>query len=46
MNAINTNYAQPPLCFYKKIINENNYENIYLISNGHENPVVDRLLKL
>ena len=46
VNAINANYAQPSLCFYQKIINENNYENIYIISNGHENPVVDRLLKL
>ena len=46
LNAINKNYAQPPLCFYKKIINENNFENIYIVSNGHENPVIDELLKL
>ena len=39
-------YAQPPLCFYKKIINENNFSNIYLVSNGHENPVVDELFNL
>ena len=46
VNAINRNYAQPPLCFYQKIINENKYAKIYIISNGHENPVVDELLKL
>ena len=41
---INKNYAQPPLCFYQKIINDNNFNKIYILSNGHENPVVDRLL--
>ena len=39
-------YSQPPLCFYQKIINENKYENIYIVANGHENPVVDQLLKI
>lgn len=39
-------YAQPPLCFYKRIINENNFQNIYIVSNGHENPVVDELIYL
>ena len=29
-----------------KTINKNKYENIFIISNGHENPVVDELLKL
>ena len=46
INAIHGDYSQPPLCFYQKIINENNYNNIYILSNGHENPVVDALLKL
>lgn len=41
----NRNYAQPPLCFYKKIIEQNKYDNIYILSNGHENPVVDNLLE-
>ena len=45
-NVINRYYAQPPLCFYKKIINENKYKNIYIISIGHENPVIDQLLKI
>jgi len=39
-------YSQPPLCFYQKIINENKFQNIYIVANGHENPVVDQLLKL
>lgn len=46
INIINKNYAQPPLCFYQKIINENMFKKIYILSNGHENPVVDELLKL
>ena len=39
-------YSQPPLCFYQKIIKENKYKDIYILSNGHENPVVDELLKI
>ena len=46
LNVNSKNYAQPPLCFYQKIINENRYDNIFILSNGHENPVVDALLKL
>ena len=46
VSVINPNYAQPPLCFYQKIINENNYNKTFIVSNGHENPVVDELLKL
>lgn len=46
VNLISPNYAQPPLCFYQKIINENNFKKIYLLSNGHENPVLDALLKI
>ena len=46
INIINRMYSQPPLCFYQKIINENKYGNIFILSNGHENPVVDRLLYL
>ena len=38
-------YSQPPLCFYQKIINENNFSIIYIISNGNENPVINILLK-
>ena len=46
VNLIHGSYSQPPLCFYQKIIQENKYQNIYLISNGKENPLVDILLKL
>lgn len=46
VNIINKNYAQPPLCFYQKIINENNFNKIYIVSNGHENPVINKLLYL
>lgn len=46
INIINKNYAQPPLCFYQKIINENNFSKIFIVSNGHENPVVNKLLYL
>ena len=45
INNKNRIYSQPPLCFYQKIINENNFTNIYIISNGNENPVIDILLK-
>lgn len=43
---INRNYGQPPLCFYQKVIDDNNFKNIYLISNGNENPTVNKLLTL
>ena len=32
------------MCFYQKIIDEYKFSNIYILSNGHENPVVDELL--
>ena len=44
--AINIHYSQPPLCFYQKILNENKFNNTFILSNGHENPIVDELLKL
>ena len=44
VNKINKKYSQPPLCFYQKIINENNFRKIYVVSNGRENPVVNELL--
>ena len=48
INQIHHLYSQPPLCFYQKIINENiyKYKNIYILSNGHENPIVNELLKI
>lgn len=40
------NYIQPPLCFYTTIISTFNFSNIYIISNGMENPVINYLLRL
>ena len=37
-------YAQPPLCFYEKIIKENNYKNIYIISMDSSNIIINNLL--
>lgn len=46
LNAINPHYGQPPLCFYKKIISNKKFNKIFILSNGHENPVVNELLKM
>lgn len=46
INHICKYYSQPPLCFYQKIINNYKYNNIFLLSNGHENPVINQLLKI
>ena len=45
-SGIHLRYAQPPLCFYKKIIEESKFVNIFILSNGNENPVINELLKL
>ncbi len=37
--------AQPPLCFYEKIININYFKNIYIVSMDKLNPIVNALLK-
>jgi hypothetical protein len=40
------NYTQPPYSFYKKIIEENNFENIYILSENYNiNPVIPKLLE-
>ena len=46
VDKIHSDYSQPPLCFYQKIINENKYKQIYIFSNGMQNPVISFLLKL
>ena len=46
VKKINPNYSQPPLCFYRKIIEENEFNRVFILSNGHENPCVDALIKL
>lgn len=37
-------YSQPPLCFYKNIINNFKFENIYIISENKNNPVIEQLM--
>lgn len=45
-NNKHTSYAQPPLCFYQNIIENNNFRNIIIFSNGKENPVIQKLIDL
>ena len=37
-------YAQPPLCFYEKIINNNKFKTIHIISMDEMNPIVKILI--
>jgi hypothetical protein len=41
---INIYYAQPPLCFYKYILNNFNFSKVYLISFDKSNPVIQKLI--
>ena len=38
-------YKQPPLCFYKKVLDNYIFKKIYLISENKNNPVINELLK-
>ena len=38
-------YAQHPVCFYEKIINEGNFKSIYIISIDRSNIVTNKLLQ-
>jgi hypothetical protein len=38
-----SSYVQPPLCYYKNIIEK--YQTVYLIAEDNSNPCVDELLK-
>ena len=38
-------YSQPPLCFYRKILNNNKYKKVYLISQSDNNPIIEKLIK-
>ena len=43
---LNNNYKQPPYSFYKKIIEETNFKNIYILSEKYNiNPVIPKLLE-
>ena len=37
-------YAQPPLCYYEKIIKINNFNKIYIISKDNSNIIIKHLL--
>ena len=39
-----TAYAQPPFCFYEKILDNNKYKNIYILSMDRRNVVLDALM--
>ena len=42
----NNYYAQPPLCFYKNIINNyKNFSKIYIIAQDNINPVINKLIE-
>lgn len=41
----NTNYAQPPFCFYKNILYNFKFKNIYLLSEDRRNPNIPQLIK-
>lgn len=45
-NNMHTSYAQPPLCFYQNIIENNNFNKIIIFSNGKENPIIQKLINL
>ena len=38
-------YSQPPLCFYKKIVTNYKFNNIYIIASDTNNPNINILLK-
>ena len=40
-----TSMAQPPLCFYKTIINNNKFNKIFIVSQDKLNPVINELIK-
>ena len=42
----NREYPSPPLSYYINILNKNNYDNIYLISDDTKNPTLYKLLEL
>ena len=37
-------YIQPPLCYYKKILDNMIFHKIYLITQDNYNPIIDKLL--
>lgn len=37
-------FMQPPYSFYENIINENNYKNIFILSETDNNPIIQKLM--
>lgn len=44
LENIHPPYTQPPFCFYQNIINNYNFEKIYIISSDNLNPVINKLI--
>ena len=44
-NEIYPSYAQPPFCFYQKILKNFKFRNVYIISINDNSPVIKKLLK-
>jgi hypothetical protein len=40
-----TKYIQPPLCFYKNVLDNYKYKKIFIISENKNNPVIDKILE-
>ena len=38
-------YAQPPLCFYREILNNIKFNKVYLIAQDKNNPIIEKILK-
>ena len=41
---IHSSYGQPPLCFYEKIINDYNFNKIYIIAQNKANIIINKLI--
>jgi len=46
INHPHPSYIMPPLSYYTKILDNNNFNKIYLISEDSVNPVINKLLQL
>ena len=40
-----SHYSQPPFCFYKTILKNFSFKNIFIIAINEENPIINNLLK-
>ena len=45
LNKENKNYIQPPLCFYKMVLNKFIFKKVIIISEDMSNPIISILLK-